>query len=105
MTTSTTRPGTKVRANGIDIHYVEQGTGTPLVLLHGGFVSTGPTWSGTPFSYIDHMDQLAEHFRVIALDTRGSGASVNDGTISTLSVLADDVAAVIDALGLERPYV
>ena len=103
MTTSTTRGGAKVRANGIDIHYVEQGTGTPLVLLHGGFVSTGPIWSGTPYSYIDHMDALADHFRVIAPDTRGSGATVHDGGSSTLAVLADDVAALIAALDLDRP--
>ena len=31
-----------VRANGIDIAYVEAGDGPPLVLLHGGLVSTGP---------------------------------------------------------------
>ena len=40
-----------VNANGIDIHYVEAGEGEPLVLLHGGLVSTNPIWAGTPFSY------------------------------------------------------
>ena len=34
-----------VRANGIDIHYVEAGAGEPLLLLHGGVVSTNPIWS------------------------------------------------------------
>ena len=34
------RGGAFVHANGIDIHYVEVGQGEPLVLLHGGVVST-----------------------------------------------------------------
>jgi pimeloyl-ACP methyl ester carboxylesterase len=56
----------RVRANGIEIHYVEMGAGDPLVLLHGGLVSTNPIWAGVPVSYHSHMETLAEHFRVIA---------------------------------------
>ena len=55
----------QVRANGIDIHYREQGDGQPLVLLHGGLVSSSPRWAGTPFSYAAHYDTLASRFRVI----------------------------------------
>ena len=55
-----------VPANGIEIHYVEAGQGEPLVLLHGGMVSTNPIWAPTPVSYSAHMEQLAERFRVIA---------------------------------------
>jgi pimeloyl-ACP methyl ester carboxylesterase len=94
-----------VRANGIDIHYLEQGDGLPLLLLHGGMVSTNPIWAGVPVAYASHMDALAEHFRVIAPDTRGCGrTSHTDGPI-TFDLLADDVAALIDALGLERPLI
>jgi pimeloyl-ACP methyl ester carboxylesterase len=99
------RGGQFVHANGIDIHYVEQGEGPPLVLLQGAFASTGPAWAGTPFSYRDHMDTLAQHFRVIAPDTRGSGATVHKEGTASVAVLADDVAALIDALGLDRPLV
>lgn len=92
-----------VRANGIDIAYVEAGDGPPLVLLHGGLVSTGPLWANSPVAYVGHMATLGKHFRVIAPDTRGGGATVHrDGTAS-FSVLADDVLALIDALGLDRP--
>ena len=56
----------RVHANGIDIHYLDQGEGEPLVLLHGGVVSTNPIWAGVPVAYASHMDTLAEHFRVIA---------------------------------------
>lgn len=92
-----------VRANGIDIAYVEAGDGPPLVLLHGGLVSTGPLWAGSPVAYVSHMATLAKHFRVIAPDTRGGGATVHGDGTASFSVLADDVVALIDALGLDRP--
>jgi pimeloyl-ACP methyl ester carboxylesterase len=92
-----------VRANGIDIAYVEAGDGPPLVLLHGGFVSTGPVWADSPVAYVRHMDTLAKHFRVIAPDTRGSGATVHTEGTASYALLADDVMALVDALGLDRP--
>src|SRR6185503_13668369 len=63
-----------VRANGIDIAYVEAGDGPPLVLLHGGLASTGPLWADSPVAYVAHM-----------------------------AVLAGDVLALIDSMGLDRP--
>jgi len=104
-TQSATQHGRRVHANGLDIHYLDQGEGEPLVLLHGGFVSTNPIWTGVPVAYASHMDALAEHFRVIAPDTRGCGRTRHtDGPIS-FDLLADDVAALIDSLGLERPLI
>jgi pimeloyl-ACP methyl ester carboxylesterase len=92
-----------IRANNTEIHYVEQGTGAPLVLLHGGLVSTNPIWTGHPFAYASHLDALSEHFRVIAPDTRGGGRTRHTGGPMTFDVLADDVLALIDALGLDHP--
>jgi pimeloyl-ACP methyl ester carboxylesterase len=94
-----------VRANGIDIHYLEQGDGEPLLLLHGGMVSTNPIWAGVPVAYASHMDALAEHFRVIAPDTRGCGRTPHTHGPVTFDLLADDVAALIKELGLERPLI
>ncbi|HET7488653.1 MAG TPA: alpha/beta hydrolase [Acidimicrobiales bacterium] len=99
----TDRGAKLVRANGIEIAYVEAGDGPPLVLLHGAFVSTGPAWAGNPIAYVPHMETLAKHFRVVAPDTRGSGATVHPGGTVSYSLLADDLAALVDALGLERP--
>lgn len=94
-------------ANGIDIHYVEAGaTDLPdLVLLHGGMVSTSPVWDPTPISYGSHLDLLAESFHVIAPDQRASGRTRHCGGQVSLSLFADDVAALIDVLGLRRPAV
>ena len=108
MTVTVDFPQTESRtvdANGINIHYLEAGKGEPLVLLHGGMVSTNPIWTGVPISYASHMSTLSDHFRVIAPDTRGAGRTVHSGGTVTFDLLAGDVAALIDALGLERPLV
>lgn len=103
--TTTDRGGAFVHANGIDIHYTERGSGEPLLLLHGGLVSTGPIWDDAPVSYNPHMERLAEHFRVIAPDTRAAGATVHKEGTPSASLLADDVACLIDALDLDRPLI
>jgi len=92
-------------ANGIDIYYVEAGEGEPLLLLDNAMVSTNPVWAALPFAYASFLGTLAEHFRVIAPDTRGSGKSVHPGGPIPAALLADDVAALIEALNLDRPLI
>jgi len=92
-------------ANGIDIYYVEAGEGEPLLLLDNAMVSTNPVWAALPFAYASFLGTLAEHFRVIAPDTRGSGKSVHPGGPISAALLADDVAALIEALNLDRPLI
>src|SRR5215475_8221319 len=99
------RQGQYVHANGIDIHYVEAGRGEPLLLLDNAMVSTNPIWASLPFAYAPFIETLAEHFRVIAPDTRGSGKSVHPGGPIPYTLLADDVTALIDALALDRPLI
>jgi pimeloyl-ACP methyl ester carboxylesterase len=100
------RRGAKlIHANGIDIAYTEVGDGPPLVLLHGALVSTGPAWAGSAVAFVDCMHTLGKHFRVVAPDTRGSGATVHPGGPATFDVLADDVAALVDILELDRPMI
>jgi pimeloyl-ACP methyl ester carboxylesterase len=103
--TPTAAQNRSVPANGIDIHYVEASDGEPLMLLHHGMVSTNPIWAPTPVSYSAHIEQLAERFRVIAPDTRGCGRTRHSGGTVTFELLADDVLALIDALGLDRPLI
>jgi pimeloyl-ACP methyl ester carboxylesterase len=108
MTTAeiATQRGAKVvTANGIDIAYVEVGEGPSFVLLHGALASTGPAWAGSTNAHVDQFPALGEHFRVIAPDTRGSGATAHPGGPAGFDVLADDVIALIEALGLDRPVI
>lgn len=93
------------RANGIDIAYVDIGDGPPLVLLHGALASTGPAWAGSTNAHVDHLATLGEYFRVVAPDTRGSGATTHPGGSAGFDVLTDDVLALIDALRLDRPMI
>ena len=104
MTTTITKDF--VRANDIDIHYIDAGPAyaPTLVLLHGGLVSTSEIWAPTPISYASHLRRLAEQFHIIAPDARGSAILPSGGPVS-MSMLADDVAALIDALRLGRPAV
>ena len=68
-------------------------------------MSTGEIWEPTPISYASYLRRLAEQFHIIAPDARGSAmTSYPSGPVS-MSMLADDVAALIDALGLDRPAV
>ncbi|MGI5130509.1 alpha/beta fold hydrolase [Pseudonocardia sp. CA-107938] len=107
-TTSEAPRTATVHANGIDVHYREAGSPTSpdLVLLHGGLVSTNPLWDGTPFSYGAYLGTLGERFHVVAPDVRGYGRTrhAGGGRVS-MSLLADDVAALVDALGLDRPAI
>lgn len=83
---------------GNRIHYVEQGCGPDtLVLVHGlGGVSTN-------FSYA-MLGELAEDYRVVAIDRPGSGYSQRAKRASAaLAVQADVLAGLIDALQLGRP--
>jgi len=101
----TERGANSVPANGIDIAYVEIGDGPPLVLLHGALASTGPAWAGSSVAHVDDLPTLAKRFRVIAPDTRGSGATRHPGGPAGFDVLATDVIAFIEALGLDRPLI
>lgn len=94
-----------IEANGLRIHYLEAGAGEPLLLLHGGMASTSAVWAGHAWGWIDHLPALARHFRVIAPHTRAHGGTHNNGTPMSYPLLADDWAALIAALGLEKPLI
>jgi pimeloyl-ACP methyl ester carboxylesterase len=88
---------TSIEINGATLRYQERGTGTPLVLIHGGLASSA-MWE-------PHLPDLTDDFRVITPDSRGHGRSTNPSGQLSYAQLADDVAALIAALGLVRPAV
>ncbi|KWE80028.1 alpha/beta fold hydrolase [Burkholderia territorii] len=79
------------------IHYVEYGSGPPLVFVHG----LAGQWRN--FAYLP-LTRLAQHHRVIFVDRPGAGRSLR-GASSQANVFAQarTIAAFIDALKLDRP--
>jgi pimeloyl-ACP methyl ester carboxylesterase len=92
-----------VAANGTEIYFEEVGEGPTLVLMHGATISTSEVWVDSPWSWRPHVPRLAEHFRVIAVDTRGHGRTRNTAGPISYEMLADDLVAFVDALDLSRP--
>ena len=73
-----------VQSMDIQLHAIEYGSGEPLILLHGNGEDSSFFAGQIPF--------LAQQFRVIALDTRGHGASPRGTAPFTLEQFADDLA-------------
>ncbi len=89
--------GSTIEAGGERIHYLDRGSGPPIVLVHGLAGNLGH------FAY-DVIDRLASDHRVIALDRPGSGHSVRSiGASARLPAQGDLVAALIETLDLGRP--
>ena len=85
-------------ANGIKVHHVRHGEGTPLVLLHG--------WPEFWLAYHKNIPTLAEQFDVVVPDLRGFGDTEKPGLPDPpddlLNVLVEDLLGLADALELER---
>ena len=87
--------GAYAEVNGLSLYYETHGTGRPLILLHGGLMS------GESFGPI--LPALSLHHQVIVVDLQGPGRTADiDRPIDT-RLMADDIAALIDHLGLEKP--
>ena len=89
---------TKIRVNGVELHYIEQGQGEPLILLHGG--------AGDYRSWEPQMKVLSPQFRVISYSRRYNYPNNNPLTAKYHSAFteADDLAAFIRKLGLGRVH-
>jgi pimeloyl-ACP methyl ester carboxylesterase len=96
-TSEATGTGGYVEVNGINLYVETHGTGRPLVLLHGGL------GSGEMFGPI--LPALAEHHQVVAVDLQGHGRTADIDRPLDVRLMADDVAALVDHLGLEQPDV
>jgi pimeloyl-ACP methyl ester carboxylesterase len=77
--------------NGITIGYDDFGRGEPIVFIHGIFVSRA-TW----YPQINHF---AQSHRVITCDLRGHGEPPASATPYSVVLFAQDVVALLDALG------
>ena len=95
--TDAQRSGRYVEVNGISLWVATHGSGRPLILLHGGLMS------GETFGPV--LPALAARHQVFTVDLQGHGRTKDIDRPLDLRLMADDVAALIDHLGLDRPDV
>jgi len=84
-----------VETDGARIWYAGFGDGAPVILLHGGMGHSGNFGKQVPAL-------VAAGYRVIAIDSRGHGRSTRDAQPYSYALLAADVLAVMDAIGIAR---
>ena len=82
---------------GATIHYDQQGDGEPLILI--------PYLAADHACYAFQVPSFAEHFRCYSVDLRGTGASGAGRTPYTVPSFAEDVAAFMEALGLQKAHI
>jgi pimeloyl-ACP methyl ester carboxylesterase len=89
-----------VEANGLQFYVRDQGSGTPVILLHG-FPDTGDLWRNQVPALVN------SGFRTIVPDMRGRGRSSKPEAVADyrLSSIVRDVTGILDALGIKRAHV
>ena len=86
-----------VQANGIDINYEVQGEGEPMVLI--------PYLAAEQACYAFQVGEYAKHFTCYSIDPRGAGLSSKPDGEYTTELLADDVAAFMQAAGIGQAHI
>ncbi|WP_243384093.1 alpha/beta fold hydrolase [Geothrix alkalitolerans] len=81
--------------NGLKMYYEIHGSGDPVVLLHGAFMTITNNWTGW-------IDELSKTRKVVAVEMQGHGRTADIPRDITSENLADDVAALLDYLKISR---
>jgi 3-oxoadipate enol-lactonase len=87
----------RIKTNGIAINYDQQGSGEPLVLI--------PYLAADHACYAFQVAEYAKHFTCISLDLRGTGETDKPDGAYTTEILADDVAAFMQAAGIGKAHI
>jgi 3-oxoadipate enol-lactonase len=86
-----------VQANGIEMYYEVQGEGEPLVLI--------PYLAADQACYAFQVAEYAKHFTCYTVDLRGAGLSGKPDGDYTTELLADDIAAFMQAAGIGSAHI
>src|SRR6188508_1826374 len=87
----------KVEAGGITMNYDQQGRGEPLVLI--------PYLAADHACYAFQIADYSKHFTCISVDLRGTGESDKPSGVYSTEMFADDIAALIQAIGVSKAHV
>jgi pimeloyl-ACP methyl ester carboxylesterase len=80
--------------NGLEMYYEIHGTGQPLVVLHGAYMTIGTMGEVVP--------ELAKGWQVIGVELQGHGRTADIDRPLSYELMADDVAALLRHLGIEE---
>jgi pimeloyl-ACP methyl ester carboxylesterase len=83
-----------VPVNGIRIWYAKFGSGSPVILLHGGLANSN-YWGKL-------IPALSPHYRVIVMDSRGHGRSTRNAQPYGYDLMASDVLGLMDHLKIKK---
>jgi pimeloyl-ACP methyl ester carboxylesterase len=86
-----------VRAGDINVYYETTGSGEPLVLI--------PYLAADQACYAFQVPEYAKHFTCVSVDLRGAGQADKPAGTYTTELFADDIARLMDAIGVERAHV
>ncbi len=81
--------------DGLKMYYEIQGSGEPVVLVHGAFMAISGDW-------VDWVNELAKTRKVIAVEMQGHGRTADIKRDITYENLSDDVAGLLEYLKIER---
>jgi pimeloyl-ACP methyl ester carboxylesterase len=89
--------GEHIRADGLDMWVERRGTG-PDVLLIAGLGDPAEAWQF-------QLEALADRYRLTAFDNRGAGRTPLPAEPFSVATMADDAAALLDALEIRAAHV
>jgi len=93
--------GAFFEVNGVRLHYVEAGQGTPVILVHGLAFNLAFEWM---FPRV--FQKLSKRYRVIAMDNRGHGKSDKPYDPAQYGLeMVEDVVRLMDHLGIAKAHV
>src|SRR5215217_2678214 len=87
----------KVTVNGLQLYYESEGDGEPVVLI--------PGFAAGRWIWFKQTADLSRNFRVIIFDPRGVSASDKPEGSQTIGLLADDVAHLLQTIGIENAHI
>ena len=88
------KDGYYTTSDNVKIHYRDGGEGEPLILTSG--------WPTSPCIFAFNLPEISKHFRVIAMETRGTGASDKPNHGYRMSRIAMDVYDMLKSLKIEK---
>jgi 3-oxoadipate enol-lactonase len=86
-----------VRVNDLTMHYEQEGTGEPLILI--------PYLAADNACYAFQVADYSKHFTCISVDLRGSGESDKPSGAYSTELFADDISGLMDAIGVSRAHI